>query len=301
MGWRSVIVTQHAKMSYSAGLMVVQTMDGTSEIPIDDMVLLMVSTTQAVITSALISALVKNNIKVIFVDHAHQPIGEVNGYQSANRDCKVLENQFNWQQQRKDILWTKIVAAKINNQISVLKCFHKDVECLQNELDQLEVGDETNREAVVARKYFPLLYNDDFLRHNGSAINAALDYGYSILLSETNRIIAGNGYLTELGIHHRNQANHFNLGSDLMEPFRPIIDYWVAGQKFRELTPEVKIGLIDCMNIEILFNGKKEILRNAISRYVTDCLNYLSGDKDETRIEVEFTSEVPNDALNGNV
>lgn len=86
-----------------------------------------------------------------------------------------------------------------------------------------------------------------------------------------------------------------------MEPFRPIIDYWVAGQKFRELTPEVKIGLIDCMNIEILFNGKKEILRNAISRYVTDCLNYLSGDKDETRIEVEFTSEVPNDALNGNV
>lgn len=143
MGWRSVIVTQHAKMSYSAGLMVVQTMDGTSEIPLDDMALLMVSTTQAVITSALISALVKNNIKVIFVDHAHQPIGEVNGYQSANRDCKVLENQFNWQQQRKDVLWTKIVAAKINNQISVLKCFHKDVECLQNELDQLEVGDET--------------------------------------------------------------------------------------------------------------------------------------------------------------
>ena len=76
MGWRSVIVTQHAKMSYSAGLMVVQTMDGTSEIPLDDMALLMVSTTQAVITSALISALVKNNIKVIFVDHAHQPIGE---------------------------------------------------------------------------------------------------------------------------------------------------------------------------------------------------------------------------------
>ena len=57
MGWRSVVVSQHAKMSYSSRNMIVQTMDGINQIPIEDIDLLLVSTTQAVITTALISEL----------------------------------------------------------------------------------------------------------------------------------------------------------------------------------------------------------------------------------------------------
>lgn len=71
MSWRSVIISQHAKLSYSCGLMQVQTVDGISEVPISDIALLLVATNQAVITTGLISALSENNIKIIFVDRRH--------------------------------------------------------------------------------------------------------------------------------------------------------------------------------------------------------------------------------------
>ena len=276
MGWRSVIVTQHAKLSYTSHLMVVQTNDGINQIPIEDIELLLVSTTQAVITSALLSELAKREAKVIFVDNTLQPICETVSYYPNNRSYELIENEFHWAKHRKEILWTKIVAAKIINQLRVLDIYGHDISLISDELNQLELNDETNREAVVARKYFPLLFeNEKFSRRSMTAVNAALNYGYSILLSTVNRAIVTKGYLTQLGIHHRSTENQFNLGSDLMEPFRPVIDYWVANQNFTELTPDVKFGLVDSLNLEITFNDKKMLVRNAINLYVSQCLNYF--------------------------
>ena len=276
MGWRSVIVTQHAKLSYTSHLMVVQTNDGINQIPIEDIELLLVSTTQAVITSALLSELAKREAKVIFVDNTLQPVCETVSYYPNNRSYELIENEFHWAKHRKEILWTKVVAAKIINQLQVLDIYGHDISPISDELNQLELNDETNREAVVARKYFPLLFeNEKFSRRSMTAVNAALNYGYSILLSTVNRAIVTKGYLTQLGIHHRSTENQFNLGSDLMEPFRPVIDYWVANQNFTELTPDVKFGLVDSLNLEITFNDKKMLVRNAINLYVSQCLNYF--------------------------
>lgn len=301
MGWRSIIISQHAKMSYSSRAMIVQTMDGINQIPIDDIDLVLVSTTQAVITTALISELAQSQVKVIFTDNSSEPVCETLGYYPNNRDVDLVKKQFNWDEKRKQLLWTKIVASKIMNQINVLKIYGVANDDLIAELDKLEVNDVTNREAVVARKYFPLLFDNKFNRHDFSPVNAALNYGYAILLSNVNREIVANGYLTYLGIHHHSNENQFNLGSDLMEPFRPAIDYWLANQKFKELTPDIKFGLVDLLNLELTFNGKQMLLRNIITDHVRNCLKYLSGDIDEIQIEVTFKNEVPNNAINGNV
>lgn len=301
MGWRSIIISQHAKMSYSSRAMIVQTMDGINQIPVDDIDLVLVSTTQAVITTALISELAQSQVKVIFTDNSSEPVCETLGYYPNNRDVDLVKKQFNWDEKRKQLLWTKIVASKIMNQINVLKIYGVANDDLIAELDKLEVNDVTNREAVVARKYFPLLFDNKFNRHDFSPVNAALNYGYAILLSNVNREIVANGYLTYLGIHHHSNENQFNLGSDLMEPFRPAIDYWLANQKFKELTPDIKFGLVDLLNLELTFNGKQMLLRNIITDHVRNCLKYLSGDIDEIQIEVTFKNEVPNNAINGNV
>ena len=66
--------------------------------------------------------------------------------------------------------------------------------------------------------------------------------------------------MTQLGIHHHSDENQFNLGSDLMECFRPVVDYWVSGQKFNELTPDIKYGLVDMLNVELNYNGKTMLL-----------------------------------------
>ena len=116
-----------------------------------------------------------------------------------------------------------------------------------------------------------------------------------------NKEIVTRGNLTYLGIHHHSSENEFNLGSDLVEPFRPVIDYWVAAQKFNEFTPDVKYGLVDALNLEIIYNGQKMLLRNVIPKYVQTCLDYLDENRDELEIEVEFTNEVPHNALNGHV
>lgn len=301
MGWRSVIITQHAKLSYSSRMMTVQTRDGINQIPLEDINLLLINTTQAVITSALISQLAKNEVKVIFSDDMHDPICETVGYYPSTRDIDLLEQQVNWTISKKETLWTKIVFAKIRNQIKVLLSYGQQVDEIYEELEKLEMNDFTNREATVARKYFPLLFDNSFVRRNNTPINAALNYGYSILLSTVNQKVVSNGYLTYIGIHHHSDGNMFNLSSDLMEPFRPVIDYWVAGQKFYELTPDVKYGLVELLSLEIIFNNKKMLLKNAICEHVRNCLNFLCGNSDEINIEVEFTNEVPSYAINDNV
>ena len=303
MGWRSVIITQHAKLTYSMQMMIVQTRDGINQIPIEDVNLLLVSTTQAVITSALISKLAQNQTKVIFVDEKGNPVVETAVYYPGTRNMAKLTQQFNWDDHLKELLWTKIVSQKIKNQIAVLENYHLDKDDVQNELDQLEINDESNREAIAARKYFMLLFDKNFVRRDTSAVNAALDYGYAILLSSFNREIVMNGYLTYFGIHHCSQENQFNLASDLMEPFRPFVDYWVkAHEKIKELTPDIKYGLVELLSLEIKFNGKKTLLTNAITVYVRECLKFLSGDSKELpEMEMSLTNEVPNNALNDNV
>ena len=303
MGWRSVIITQHAKLTYSMQMMIVQTRDGINQIPIEDVNLLLVSTTQAVITSALISKLAQNQTKVIFVDEKGNPVVETAVYYPGTRNMAKLTQQFNWDDHLKELLWTKIVSQKIKNQIAVLENYHLDKDDVQIELDQLEINDESNREAIAARKYFMLLFDKNFVRRDTSAVNAALDYGYAILLSSFNREIVMNGYLTYFGIHHCSQENQFNLASDLMEPFRPFVDYWVkAHEKIKELTPDIKYGLVELLSLEIKFNGKSTLLTNAITVYTRECLKFLSGDRKELpEMEMSLTNEVPNNALNDNV
>jgi CRISPR-associated protein Cas1 len=301
MGWRSIIITQHAKLAYSSRTMIVQTNDGINQIPIDDISLLLISTTQAVITTALISELSKKNVKIIFTDDTHKPISETYGYYPNHRSAGLLREQLNWEIGRSQVLWTKVVASKLINQINVLKLQNVKTSSLEDELNKLELNDITNREAVIARKYFPLLFEDGFSRRNGSVINTALNYGYSILLSTINQEIVSNGYLTYIGIHHDNEENQFNLASDLMEPFRPIVDFWLANKKFNEFTPDVKYGLVELLSLEIKYNGKNTLLRNAITVHVRNCLKYLSNEEQNIKIEMELLDEVPNHAINDNV
>ncbi|KIS03030.1 type II CRISPR-associated endonuclease Cas1 [Paucilactobacillus wasatchensis] len=301
MSWRSIIVTQHAKISYSSRQLVVQTRDGVNEIPIDDIQLLLVSTTAAVITTAAIAALVDVNAKIIFTGRNSEPICETIGYYPNNRDKALIEAQFTWNDELKQILWTKLVIQKIRMQMQVCDFMQKDTVDLADELNKMEVGDASNREAVVAHKYFTLIFNKKFVRREFDPVNSALNYGYSILLAAVNREIVVNGYMTQLGIHHHSEENDFNLGSDLMEPFRPIIDFWVVNHKFKEFTPDIKYALVDLLNFEIEYNDKKTILRNALTKHVANCVNFLSAKNDSIDVKVGLTNEVPNNAINGHV
>ena len=166
--------------------------------------------------------------------------------------------------------WTKIVYDKISKQRDVLqrRGLVDRAMLLDGYLSQIESYDLSNREGHAAKVYFNSLFGNDFSRKGASVINSALDYGYTILLSAFNREISISGYYTQIGIFHDNVFNPFNLASDLMEPFRPIVDEFVVSSDFTEFNSEQKVKVVNLLNSHVHINGKQNHLINAIRLYV---------------------------------
>ena len=74
-----------------------------------------------------------------------------------------------------------------------------------------------------------------------------LNYGYAVLRAATARAVVGAGLLAGLGVFHSNRGDAFALASDLMEPFRPVIDLrvWLLRRGGEEqITPDTKRALV---------------------------------------------------------
>lgn len=118
----------------------------------------------------------------------------------------------------------------------------------------------------------------DFTRTEDNFINAALNYGYSIILSAFTREIVANGYLTQLGIFHDNMFNHFNLASDIMEPFRVLVDREVFRMNPVKFEHEEKMRLVNLLNSEVKIDSKTQYVNNAIKIYCKSIFDALNED-----------------------
>ena len=142
--------------------------------------------------------------------------------------------------------------------------------------EQIELADTTNREGHAAKVYFNALFGMEFTRSADIAINAALNYGYSMILSAFNREISANGYLTQLGIFHNNMFNHFNLSSDLMEPFRILADRLVYQMQPVEFDTEEKNEMWRIMDQKVSIDGQSQFVMNAIKIYTKSVLDAIN-------------------------
>ena len=125
-------------------------------------------------------------------------------------------------------LWKDIVTVKIQNQSKAYLRLTSDQEgtlAIKEFSSEIINGDQSNREAYAAKVYFNLLMGTSFSRGNEDILlNSGLDYGYAVLRGYIARVCVGYGLNTQIGIHHKNEYNRFNLVDDLMEPLRPMID-----------------------------------------------------------------------------
>lgn len=184
-----------------------------------------------------------------------------------------------WKKNTKEAVWTEIVSEKIRKQKELLEIFGKEEsKVLSSYLEKIEWGDKTNREGHAAKVYFNALFGQDFTRTEDNCINAALNYGYSIVLSAFTREITVNGYLTQLGIFHDNMFNQFNLASDFMEPFRVLVDKKVCKMELLEFEHSEKMQLVDILNQEVQIDGRIQYVNNAIKIYCKSVLEALNED-----------------------
>jgi len=277
MSWRTVVISNSAKLDYRMGYMIVRQSE-IVKIHLSEIALLLIESTAVSLTSALLAELTKKKIKIIFCDEKRNPSSELIPFYGSHDTSAKVRVQVGWRKEIKMSVWTEIVTEKIRKQKELLQKLNylNEAGLLQEYIREIQFGDATNREGHAAKVYFNALFGKEFSRTNDVPINAALNYGYGIILSLANREIVSNGYITQIGLFHDNMFNAFNLGSDLMEPYRILIDQMVYQMKPEKFEHEEKMMILDILNQEVVIDNKRNYVMNALKIYcksIFDAIN----------------------------
>ena len=276
MSWRIVVISKRAKLDYQLGYMVVRSEEIT-KVHLGEIATVLIESTAVSITTSLMAELIKKKIKVIFCDEKRNPSSELVSYYGSHDTSNKVRCQIKWLPETKEAVWTEIVSEKIRKQKELLEYLGKEESgLLDSYIKEIQWNDETNREGHAAKVYFNALFGMGFTRTADSVENAALNYGYSIILSAFTREITANGYITQLGLFHDNMFNQFNLASDLMEPFRVLVDQKAVSMDLSEFGQQEKMEMVNLLNRDVKIDGKVQYVNNAVKIYcksVFDALN----------------------------
>lgn len=279
MSWRTVVISSRCKLDCRMGYLVVRG-ETVSRVFLDEIALLMIENTAVSLTVCLLAELVARKVRVVFCDEKRDPAAELTPYFGSHDCARKLRRQMAWTEADRGAVWAAIVVEKIRNQEMVLRRAGRTAaaEQLARYAAAVEFADATNREGHAAKVYFNALFGMDFRRRSSEdPVNAALNYGYGLLLSACNREVAANGYLSQLGIFHDNVFNRFNLGCDLMEPFRPLVDARVFEQPPAQFGVEEKHRMLALLHAPVRIAGREQTVLNAIGIYAKSVFDALNG------------------------
>lgn len=277
MSFRTVVITKHCKCSFKNDYMIVKD-EKIQMIHLSEINSVIFETPAISVTGVLLSELAKRKVNIVFCDERHFPQGQYTAFDLNYMTAARISVQADWDSDFKLLAWQQIIRQKIAQQGNLLMHFgHADeAKLLESYVDDITPGDETNREGFAAKVYFNALFEEGFVRHDSaSQCNACLDYGYTILLSMVAREIVRCGYSTALGIHHKGVFNSSNLACDIMEPFRPIVDYIVLKNYNGVFDKKAKEPLWNLGNTEIFSNGKRQYLSSFICDYVLQVCHFI--------------------------
>lgn len=291
MSFQIIKINNRCKLETQLNFLVVRA-DKETKVLLDDISILIIENQQACITSALLSELINHKVRVIFCDKEHNPQSELVPQHGVHNTYERQKLQMGWEQPIKDLVWACIIRQKIHNQALLVKHLgdlnaYDRITGFESEI--LE-GDSTNREGLAAKAYFASLFGSSFDRRNNHIEeNTYLNYGYSMLLSARNREVSCAGYLDSFGIHHIGPDNPFNLACDLMEPFRPFVDYLVSTNSI--IKSNFKAQLIANLNSEIQCDGKVTIMANAVRTFANSVFSALNSHNPSLISTVAFLDE----------
>ena len=285
MSWRIVNVSSISKLDLKLNYLVVRTENKITKINLSEISTLIVESTAVSLTAALLNEMIRRKIKIIFCDEKRNPSSELIGYYGSSDTSLRVRSQIAWNDEIKELIWAEIVKEKIGNQSKIIKKFSlNNYELMQEYVNEVKLNDSDNREAYAAKVYFNSLFGKSFSRSTNCSINSALNYGYMIMLSAFNREIVSSGYLTMLGIHHKNMFNQFNLSCDFIEPFRVLVDEKVYLNMPEKFEKEEKMMMLDVLNNQVKIDGKIQYVNNAIKIYVNSIFEALE-EKDISKIK----------------
>lgn len=283
MAFRVILIESEVIIKVKLNNLIV-TKDGKDTwIPLDDISMIVLDNLSSELSTRLLCQLSEQGIGLMICDQSHLPTGYYSSYDNHSRSTKIIGYQIERTKESYGELWIKIVESKIRNQAKAYLRLKNDLDgakqiedfsiCLLN-------ADKSNREAHAAKVYFNLLMGTSFSRSNEDILlNSGLDYGYAVLRGYLARACVGYGLNTQIGIHHKNEYNRFNLVDDLMEPLRPMVDI-VAYTSMKDASyflPEHRKRLVNLLNMKIEYRNKNMYVCNMIENYVEQFASYIMG------------------------
>jgi CRISPR-associated protein Cas1 len=242
------------------GFMVVRDTEGDrkelGQVPLDDIGAVIANAHGLSYTNNLLVELARRGAPFVLCAANHSPVGMLLPVDGNFEQSRRIDAQLAAKRPIHKQMWAAIVRSKLEQQAAVLEAIGAPSVPLLALAKKVKSGDAGNLEAQGARRYWGLLFGEDFRRDQGAGgINSLLNYGYTILRSATARAVIGAGLHPSIGLFHSNAGNPMRLVDDLIEPFRPVIDikvWLLRKQGEKEVKPETKRALVQALYDDML-------------------------------------------------
>lgn len=257
----------------------------TINLPIEDLGVVVVDDVRATYTQAVLLELLAAGATLLVSGRDHLPAGMMLPLDAHHVITERHRAQVETGSVARKRIWQALVAAKISQQAAVLRTFSGTDGGLAAMARRVGSGDPENLEAQAAQRYWPMLLGRNFRRDRTSdGTNALLNYGYAILRGAVARRIVASGLIPSLGVFHKNRSNPFCLADDLLEPFRPLVDWRVKLllDEFDGEAPSLeeratKAALLSLFNETVMVQGRRNPLLVAIQLAAASLARALTG------------------------
>lgn len=260
--------------------------DGQPDVttPIAEIAALVLSTPRVQFTQAVLAGVAAAGGSVVVCDGKFLPAAMLLPLETHFVQTERFALQVRLSEPRRKRLWQQLVRTKIRAQARLLLERNGDDDGLAALAARVRSGDPENREAQASRRYWPLLFANPKFRRDREAPdqNRLLNYGYTVLRAMVSRAVCGAGLHPSLGLMHRNRYDAFSLASDLMEPFRPVVDRAVARwlvdhDPLGPLDPQTKAWLIAAVQARFAAGGEARTLSDILFRSASSLAQAILG------------------------
>lgn len=224
MAFRIVSIENPSELHVTNGQLLVEQESRSVTIPVNDMVMLVVSGPGIRMSTMAQSMLADNSVIILHLGKNHHPAALTVPMVANARQTKVAYEQVGATRELNDLLWQRIVTQKIENQARTLAILGLNgAEEVWEFSRGVLPGDADGCEGAAARAYFSHLH-PGLNRRTDDPLNSCLNYGYAIVRAVIARALVTTGFIPCFGLHHHSQLNAFNLADDMIEPYRPCVD-----------------------------------------------------------------------------
>jgi CRISPR-associated protein Cas1 len=271
------------------------------EVPLDDIGVLMISAFGTTCTKEALVSLAERGAVTVLCGSKGVPSALVLPVNANYESALRVRVQTEASQPLKKRLWQAVVTAKLRHQSAALRFFDKTARAagqIEAYAKQVQSGDPQNREASGARIYWKAFFGQGFSRDpGGDWPNALLNYGYALLRASTARAICAAGLNPIFGIHHENSTNPFPLADDLMEPYRPLVDFYVKqtlAEGIVEMSPVAKQKISAFLWADLAFAGETTPFYAALERLAFSLVSSFKAKKPQIEIaEMKLSKNDP--------